>query len=489
MKENTDTPQIVLNPETSLVLSANTLACDYYGLTPQQLIGHELNTLGHVDLLTQLPNRQLFLDRLSQAVTEAYRNHQNLALIFIDLDRFKPINDSLGHVAGDEVLVAVAKRIKSCIREADTLARLGGDEFVVLLKLGAETSLRTGVEMVAQKILAELIRPFNITQTTIEIGGSLGISRYPQDATTGHELLQKADLAMYRAKNNGRNQWCFFKKEMDMEAQFYHRVEQATRIALDEALFAFYFEPILYTQNQGVFALEAKLDWQASSPDSAVQIEAVLEFAQTVHLGIELNQWMICHALDLLTQYSFEALEWHIIVPLMPIHFRQKNLVTWLDHELAQRDIEPACLMLSISPACLQIESLDVAQRIEALTQLGVQIMMDDFGYEGSSLFKMAQFDLAAIKLMDFNLSKALSSLDRKSEKLAAAIIAFAKALNPVVIGSGIVSQEQQSFMLAQHCDYLQGYGIATRFAEADLEAYMVQRQNPYCPFEEEEER
>lgn len=484
MKNDYELPKIVLNPETGVVQDANASACQYYGLSSDQLVGHNLNALGHIDILTGLPNRQLFLDRLSQAVAESKRNHQVLALLFIDLDRFKPINDSLGHEAGDEVLKKVASRVQQCIRDEDTLARLGGDEFVVLLKNIQQV---LGIEQVAQKILSALVKPFNIANTTVEIGGSLGISISPQDAITGDDLLHKADLAMYRAKNNGRNQWAFFKTEMDVEARFRHTVESVTREALDNELFSLTFDPIIDTTNNSLFALESKLTWQPHGLDSAVQIEDIIALAETVHLGIELNQWQICHALQLLSQSQACQSDLVIIVPLTPIHFRQKGLITWLEALLAKSDAEPSRLMLSLTPACLIMETLDVVKRVSELTDLGVQMMVEGFGQHGSALFQMANFELAAIKLMDFNLSKKLASLDRKGEKLAAATIAFAKALNPIIIGSGIISLDQQSFMQSQHCTIMQGAFLANEIHESALENFLIHRHDNWNDFNEKD--
>lgn len=468
-------PQVTVNPESGLIETVNDAACQYYGLSEKQLVGQTMDALGQMDALTQLPNRKLFLDRLSQAILESQRSSKVLGILFIDLDRFKPINDTLGHHAGDQLLQMVADRLQSVLREEDTLARLGGDEFVVLLK---DIQRIKGVERVANELLAELTKSFLLGETQADIGGSIGIALYPQDAQNAHELLQKADLAMYRSKKHGRNQWSFFQAEMDIEAKQRFDLEQKIRDGLDEQAFGVSFLPIFNLNNHSIYALEAQLIWQSGSEMSGVEIEAIRALANQSYLGIELNRWLIEAVVAELGELISYNSNLALMVRVCPIHFRQKEFVEWLDFLLARSQILPQNLMLTLPPECLNIETLDVATRISELNDLEIQVVIEDFGSQGASLFQTANFDIAAIKLSDLNHSQTLGLYNQHAEKMTAAIMAFAHQLNPKVIASGLLNQEQLSFAKSQHCHLVQGSFFGESILQEDLEEFVMTSDN-----------
>lgn len=471
--EQTSKPLLLLNPENGLVEQANAPACEYYGLSMAQLVHQSFEGLGQIDLLTQLPNRKLFLDRLHQAILEAQRNHQVMAVLFIDLDRFKPVNDTLGHHAGDQVLIQVAERLQGELREEDTLARLGGDEFVVLLK---NIQSIQGVERVANQLLKQLIAPFVLEEAVADLGGSIGVSLYPQDAKTAASLLQKSDLAMYRSKKNGRNQWSFFQAEMDVEAQQRFQIEQWIRQGLDKDLFGITFSPIIDIRSQGLYALEAELTWEGPVSQFSLEVDDLLGVANQSYLGVELGQWQIEQNLQLLSSLSGVDQQVSLLVALNPVLFRQKNLIEWLDLELSRHHLEPERLRLLLSPECLHVDTLDVPQRVQALIELGLEVVVDQFGSQGASLFQIAELDLSAIKMMDVNVSGNLSRQGRKNDRLTSAMMAFAAQLNPNIIASGILEAEQLNFMKAHQCYLAQGAFFGPKIPQRDLEDYLLHR-------------
>lgn len=474
--EQASQPLLLLNPETGLVEQANAHACDYYGLSMAQLVHQSFEGLGQIDLLTQLPNRKLFLDRLHQAILEAQRNHQVMAVLFIDLDRFKPVNDTLGHHAGDQVLIQVAERLQGELREQDTLARLGGDEFVVLLK---NIHSIQGVERVATQLLKQLIEPFVLEEAIADLGGSIGVSLYPQDAKTAASLLQKSDLAMYRSKKNGRNQWSFFKAEMDVEAQQRFQLEQWIRQGLDKDLFGMTFSPIIDIRSQGLYALESELTWEGPSSQFSLEVDDLLAVANQSYLGVELGQWQIEQNLQILSSLTGFDQPISLLVALNPVLFRQKNLLEWLDQQLSHHHVEPERLRLLLSPECLNVDMLDVPQRVQSLIELGLEVVVDQFGSQGASLFQIAALDLSAIKMMDVSLSDNLSRQGRKNDRLTSAMMAFAAQLNSNVIASGILETEQLNFMKAHQCYLAQGAFFGPKIPQCELEDYLLhQSQN-----------
>lgn len=428
--------------------------------------------MGQIDFLTRLPNRKLFLDRLQQALLESQRAGKVMAVLFIDLDRFKPINDTLGHHAGDQVLKIVAKRLQGELREEDTLARIGGDEFVVLLK---SIKKLTGIERVADQMLKQLLKPFVLSEGEVNLGGSMGISIYPQDSHTVEGLLQKADLAMYRAKKNGRNQWSFFQSEMDIETQQRFKIERMIRKGIEKDLFEITFNPIFNTMDHKLYALETEISWGASNFGYKHEIEAILEVASKSYIGLDLCQWQVKRALMWLKEMVSSAPDLTLIISINPVFFRDKNTVEWIDYNVTKYNIDPQKLVLSLPPACLNIEMLDVTKRVTELTDTGIKVIVEEFGSQGASLFHLDSLGLSGIKLMDFNLSTALSQVNRRNEKLAAALLAFAGQLNSVIIVTGIATQEQLSFVQSQHCFLMQGLFFGEKIVEKDLELSVLQ--------------
>ncbi len=472
MGQDNTQPKIVLNPKSGLVIKANTAACNYYGLVEEQIINQPLNDLGQIDFLTRLPNRKLFLDRVQQALLESQRAGKVMAVLFIDLDRFKPINDTLGHHAGDQVLKIVAKRLQGELRKEDTLARIGGDEFVVLLK---SIKKLTGIERVADQMLKQLLKPFVLSEGEVNLGGSMGISIYPQDSHTVEGLLQKADLAMYRAKKNGRNQWSFFQSEMDIETQQRFKIERMIRKGIEKDLFEITFNPIFNTMDHKLYALETEISWGASNFGYKHEIEAILEVASKSYIGLNLCQWQVKRALMWLKEMVSSAPDLTLIISINPVFFRDKNIVEWIDYNVTKYNIDPQKLVLSLPPACLNIEMLDVTKRVTELTDTGIKVIVEEFGSQGASLFQLDSLGLSGIKLMDFNLSTALSQVNRRNEKLAAALLAFAGQLNSVIIVTGIATQEQLSFVQSQHCFLMQGLFFGEKIVEKDLELSVLQ--------------
>ena len=471
-------PELRVDPRSDLVLAANEAACQFYQQSELTLIQTPLHTLlsstfAQLDPLTQLPNRQLFLDRLQQSLTELQRSPSGLAVLFIDLDRFKPINDSLGHQAGDAVLIEVAKRLQSLLRKQDTLARIGGDEFVVLLK---EVTAIQAVERIAQTFLNALAMPFEIPQGVVEIGGSIGVAMGPQDAQTAEALLQKADLAMYRAKHNGRQQWMFFSQALGQEAQRKFHMEQSLREALETDELKLQFEPIINATETKLFALEVQVS-QQSLDLLGQDWESLLPVLSQSILGVQFSEWQLQAALDVQQSMSHSSLNVPMAVSVPGIHFRQKNFVDFIESALHESEVDPQLLILQLDESSLNHSSIDVAQRINALNEIGVQVVLEQFGLQGVSLLQLARLPFAAIKVGDLglrNLSHGRRVPMHENTQLAAAILAFAYQLNKTLIATQIYSNDQWHFMQSQHCQWGQGPYLGEAMNAEALVDYLV---------------
>jgi diguanylate cyclase (GGDEF)-like protein len=409
--------------------------------------------LAYHDGLTALPNRGLFNKLLSQAISQARRYHRQLAVAFIDLDRFKQINDTLGHEAGDELLKEVANRLKACVRDSDTVARLGGDEFVVLLtELGDEQYAAT----VAQKIITSVARPFNLLGQEFRVTASIGISTYPKDGPDEQTLTKNADIAMYQAKEDGKNNFQFYSEQLNANSLERLTLESSLRHALERNEFQLYYQAKRDIATGQITGMEALLRWQ--HPD--LGIVAPMQFipvAEETGLIVPIGRWVLHTAcLQNVTWQKQGLPRLKIAVNLTARQFSDEHLLRDIAVVLKSTGMEAGLLELEIHESLL-IQDMEKTLRILTdLKAMGIRIAIDDFGTGYSSLATLQRFPLDTIKI-DRSYIRDIATRTEDSN-LTEAIIAMGKSLSLTVVAQGVETKEQADFLRQHACDEFQGF-------------------------------
>ncbi len=421
--------------------------------TERRIAEQNVFYLANHDPLTGLANRARFLERLHEALLNADRDNTGCALVLLDLDRFKSVNDLLGHHCGDHLLKSVAQRLHKCVRETDTVARLGGDEFVVIL---TRIKSREAVELIAENILRELGKPTLIEGHTINSGASIGIAFYPTDGNEVGDLLQKADLAMYRAKATGRNRYRVFSPGMLSEAHERQQQEDRLRVALSHGDFELMFQPQIDLRTMEVVAAEALL----RTRDPVLQqlpVRRLVELADECGLISALDEWVFDSACSQLSTWLNDGLaDFRMSVNVPPSHLMMPGFVDMLHDAIDRHQVPPAQLELEITEAALVNASESESEVMDALKALGVMISVDDFGTGVSTLSYLKQFPIDTLKL-DTALIRNLP-LDREDGAIVSAVIKLAGDLQIRVVAEGVESFEQLSFLQGTPCDYVQGF-------------------------------
>jgi diguanylate cyclase (GGDEF)-like protein/PAS domain S-box-containing protein len=423
-------------------------------ISEQKRAEYVIRQQAYFDVLTQLPNRRLFHDRLDQQIKKAHRADEQVALLFIDLDRFKEVNDTLGHTMGDTLLLEAATRIIGCVREADTVARLGGDEFTVIL---AEMDEPTKVERVAQLILQRLSEPFHLANELIYVSASIGIALYPNDATDVENLLRNADQAMYAAKNAGRNRFSYFTREMQVAAQARLRMVSDLRNALADDELQLYFQPIVDLRNGHIRKAEALIRW-LHPKKGMISPADFIPLAEETGMIVEIGDWVFHQAAQ-------QAMEWRathdaamqISVNVSPVQFfsERSNHALWFDH-LRLLGLSGDGIVVEITEGLLMDATEAITGQLGAFHHAGIQVSLDDFGTGYSSLAYLKRFDIDFLKIdQSFVRNLAPGSDDMA---LCEAIIGMAHKLGIKVIAEGIETAEQRDLLAAAGCDYGQGY-------------------------------
>ncbi|MDD4880085.1 MAG: EAL domain-containing protein [Gallionellaceae bacterium] len=418
------------------------------------------------DALTGLPNRRMFHDRLDQEVKKALRGERRLALLFIDLDRFKEVNDTLGHDKGDLLLAEVAQRLKACVRDSDTVARLGGDEFTVIL--GALDDSR-GIDRIAQAILKDMTAPFSLDGEMAYVSASMGITLYPDDATVIETLIKNADQAMYEAKSQGRNRFSYFTPAMDEAAKARMHLNQDLRMALSEQQFWIAYQPIVELATGQIHKAEALIRWQHPvrgliSPGEFIPV------AEETGAIIDIGNWVFLEAVRQVTRWrASHDPEFQVSVNKSPVQFLNDGAITkgWL--ELMQdMDIPPHSIVIEITEGLLLHGAPIVADKLIRFRNRTMKIAIDDFGTGYSSLAYLKKFDIDYLKIDQ----AFVRNLVLRDEDLAIceAIIVMAHKLGIKVIAEGVETREQRDLLLASGCDYGQGYFFSRPIAAPEFE-------------------
>ncbi|MFT5657011.1 MAG: diguanylate cyclase (GGDEF)-like protein/PAS domain S-box-containing protein, partial [Gammaproteobacteria bacterium] len=433
-------------------------------ITERKLFEEKIWHQANFDLLTGLPNRSMLSDRLAQSIKKAQRDASEFAILIIDLDQFKDVNDTLGHDRGDELLIEVAKRIIHCVRESDTVARLGGDEFIIIL---SELSFLSGVGMVAQNIIDALVEPFHLGKDTAYISASIGVTIYPQDATDAVSLIKNADQAMYAAKNQGRNCYHFFTHLMQQKAQQRMSLVNDLRSAIKNEEFILYYQPIVELESGNIFKAEALIRWQ--QPDRGLVSPAdFIPIAEQTRMIVEIGDWVFLQAAKQAKHWnSLFKKEIQISINASPIQFENPIDVPW-QNCLDTLSIDGQSICIEITEGLLMTPDQSVLDTLLAFRDAGIQVSLDDFGTGYSSLSYLRKFDIDYLKIDQ----SFVQNLDHDSDDLAlcAAIVVMAHTLGIKVIAEGIETQLQKDLLMSIDCDFGQGYLFSRPVPAEDFE-------------------
>ena len=432
-------------------------------VSERHAVQEKLNHLAHHDPLTDLPNRLLFDDRLTHALQRNQRTQQKLALMFLDLDGFKKINDSLGHPSGDELLKQVAQRLLIIVREGDTVARLGGDEFTVILESISESN---DVPDMAGRILQAISKPFNVAGHEVFLGASIGISIFPKDGKNVTSLTKHADLAMFQAKKRGGNNYQFYLTEMTAAANERLTIETGLRHALQRNEFIIHYQPQFSVQTNRIVGLEALVRWQHPQ-QGMIPPNKFIPVAESAGLIEQLGEWVLYTACK-------QARSWQEITgTAFPVavnlsgHQIKDNLVSTVRDALKDTGLEPQYLELEITESCAMDQANRSIENLNRLRELGVQLAIDDFGTGYSSMSYLKHLPIDKLKIDRSFISDIPE--DSNDTAIVRAILALGHALNLTIIAEGVETQAQYTFLSENSCDVVQGYLLGMPMPAEDI--------------------
>lgn len=424
----------------------------------------ELAQLALQDTLTRLPNRVLFEDRLAQAIGKAKRAGSQFALMFIDLDGFKAVNDAFGHETGDRLLVAVTQRLQIPLKEQFTLARIGGDEFVLLAEIDApEDAAR-----LAGTLVATIDRPFSIGRYELVVTLSIGIALYPLDGQSERDLMFNADAAMYHTKHAGRNGYHFFQPSMNTFARHQLQLTNDLWSAIDRQELSLHYQPKFRTTSKELIGFEALLRWRHPH-QGMLTPDLFLPLAEKTGAIIPVGNWVINEACRQLAAWrSAGKLRWSIAVNLSPLQFEHQQLVAIVTAALARHQIPPELLILEITETTAMRNPEQSIAMLNSLTQIGIKASIDDFGTGYSSLLYLKRLPACELKI-DRAFVKELAG-EGEDATIVSAIVALARTLKLNVVAEGVETQQQLEFLTALGCDTLQGYFLGKPMCASSIQ-------------------
>lgn len=481
----------ISRPLNSLVLATKKIAggASAYPLHRQSLIV-ELNEFSHAliqivhtlkkdeekirrqadyDPLSGLPNRSLFLDRFIGAIKRAKRSNTRIALMFIDLDQFKHINDTLGHSAGDQLLQLASLRLVDIVRSSDTVARLGGDEFTVLMP---DISDMHPIEDVVSKILETLSASFQLAENEAYVSASIGITIYPDDGAEAGQLLRNADSAMYRAKEKGRNNAQFFTIEMNQHAERRRTLEVALRQALEKDQLELHYQPIYQTSNKQIIGAEALLRWNLTDHEPVSPAEFI-PLAEDTGLILPIGEWIMktaCHAAQKWNQQYHQPLR--IAVNISSIQFQRSDILQLVKNSIKLSGLDPKLLTLEMTESLLLSNNDKTMNTLNSLRAMGIEIAIDDFGTGYSSLSYLKRFPVSTLKI-DRSFIDDLPE-DREDAALVEAILSMSQSLKLKLVAEGVETSQQYQFLKDRNCAMIQGYFLSKPLPLESFENYLL---------------
>ena len=422
-------------------------------VTAARALSLRMSHLAQHDSLTDVPNRLLFDDRLGQAIAMALRHGKKLAVLYIDVDRFKHVNDSAGHTVGDRLLQSISKRLLECVRSSDTVSRQGGDEFVILM---CDVENAKDAAGAAEKMLAALRRPYRVDQLELHVSGSIGIVTYPEDGETAEALLKNADAAMYRAKDCGRNNYQFFKTEMNRYALERHSLESDLHLALERQEFVLHYQPKVELLTGAITGFEALLRWRHAK-HRLILPSRFISIAENSGLIVPIGRWVLEEACR-------QAKAWEvagsgamsIAVNVSPVELRAKGFIAGVRQVLSDTGLAAAHLELEITETFLMQDPLRTGVVLDELNRMGVRLALDDFGTGYSSLSFLKRFPIDTLKI-DYSFVRDLAT-DSEDASIVSAVVDMGRNLNMQVVAEGVETREQCTFLKRHRCPEAQGF-------------------------------
>jgi diguanylate cyclase (GGDEF)-like protein/PAS domain S-box-containing protein len=425
----------------------------FHDVTQTRAMSQRMSYLAHHDYLTDLPNRLLLDDRLAQAIAAARRQQRQLAVLFVDVDRFKHVNDSLGHAIGDELLLSIAGRLAASVRGSDTVSRQGGDEFVILLSSIAQAE---DAALSANKILAALGLPHQVKDHDLQITVSMGIGIYPDDGTDAETLVKNADIAMLNAKNNGRNNYQFFKPDMNEQALERQTLESGLRHALQQHEFVLYYQPKMDLETETITGAEALIRWR--QPGGGIVLpEKFIPIAEQCGHIVPIGRWVLreaCRQAQSWQDLGFAPLP--VAINISAVELRSKDFVRGVRAVLQETGLDPRYLEFEVTESALMQDPKSTVAVLKSLKDLGVQLALDDFGTGYSSLSYLKRFPIDALKI-DKSFIHGLCS-DAGDANIVSAVINMGKSFRLRVIAEGVETREQFLTLRSQRCAEGQGH-------------------------------
>jgi diguanylate cyclase (GGDEF)-like protein len=398
------------------------------------------------DVLTDLPNRRLLKQHIHVSLNDT---HADCAVLCVDLDRFKSVNDTLGHAGGDALLVEVTKRLKSCVRAGDTVGRLGGDEFVILI---ADVLNRDDAAAMANRVVTEIGKPFDILGHSVLVGASVGVAMAPSDGNSPDRLIKSADMALFEAKRDGRSCYRFFEPELEERARLRQALENDVRIAVNKGQFELHFQPVFSARHQKLVGFEALIRWNHPVRGRVSPLDFI-PITEELGLITELGDWIIDEACRCAVQWPDGII---VAVNVSARQFINHDLCAVINQSLLRHGLAPSRLEIEVTESAIMENGSEVAATLQRLRHQGIGIAMDDFGTGYSSLAYLRRFHFSKVKI-DRSFINGLET-EAQSIAIVRAIVALCKSLNIMVTAEGVETDAQADILRLEKCDYLQGF-------------------------------